>query len=180
MERSVLFEGLKKYTIEHSLRTHDLSISLARTLKLDHKTLQKISVASMYHDIGKANVPKCIREKRGPLTAEEYELMKQHVAYGHYIASELFNEEIKDIIKYHHENEDGSGYYGIKGESIPLGAKIIHVCDVYDALTSNRPYHKKFSKKDALSHIENNIGIMFDEDVAMAFIGMLQQQKNRN
>lgn len=177
MERNILFEGLKKYTVEHSLRTHDLSIFLARALKLDKKMVQKIGIAAMYHDIGKANVPKSIREKQGALTDEEYDLMKQHVAYGHYMSAEIFNDELKDIIKYHHENEDGSGYYGLKGDEIPLGAKIIHICDVYDALTSSRPYHKKIPKKEALTFIVNNMDIMFDKEIATVFVEKLKKNK---
>ena len=96
------------------------------------------------------------------------------------MSAEIFNDELKNIIKYHHENEDGSGYYGKKSDEIPLGAKIIHVCDVYDALTSSRPYHKKRPKKEAIIYIKNNMDIMFDREIATVFIEKIAKRKRNS
>ena len=176
MYSNILFENLKGYTVEHCKRTHNLSVRLARHLKLSKQEIKQIGTAALYHDIGKADVPKSVREKNGPLTESEMEEMKQHTAYGFLSSQPIFHKDIREMIKYHHENEDGSGYYKLSKDEIPLGAKIIHICDVYDALTSKRPYHKGMKKKDALKFIGEQRGYMFNEQIVDIFLEMMTKK----
>jgi|GEM_PF-335899 len=155
-------------TFGHSERVGDLAQKVAQRLDLDEKTIMSIKVAGNLHDLGKIAIPDSILLKKGPLTKNEFELIKQHTNIGADILSQ--HEEHRtasEFVRYHHENYDGSGYpYGLRGEDIPLGARIIRVCDSYDVITSPRPY--KNETKDiqgALEELDTLKGKWYDPRV---------------
>jgi HD-GYP domain-containing protein (c-di-GMP phosphodiesterase class II) len=131
------------------------------------------------HDIGKIRITDAILNKPGKLTPDEFEIMKQHALYGGEMIEKLLEsltqasylEVARDIAMYHHEKWDGSGYpYGLKGEEIPLSARIMAVADVFDALISDRVYKKAFSFEKAMSIIQEESGTHFDPEVVKAFM----------
>jgi HD-GYP domain-containing protein (c-di-GMP phosphodiesterase class II) len=131
----------------------------------------------MLHDIGKMGIPDSILLKPGPLTEEEWIVMKQHPVYAKEMLSPIpFLNPALDIPYSHHERWDGSGYpLGLKGESIPLAARIFAVVDVWDALTSDRPYRKRWSREKTLEYILSHTGILFDPIVVTALQNHLDQ-----
>ncbi len=141
------------YTHGHSERVSRLALKIAKLMKLPPKEQELIKRASLLHDIGKIGVNITVIHKPGPLTEEEFEIVKAHPVIGEKICSPLkFAQPMIPIIKYHHERLDGRGYpEGLKGEEIPLGARIVAVADAYDAFTSRRPYRAAVSRKDAIS-----------------------------
>ena len=130
----------------------------------------------MLHDIGKIAVPQHILNKEGKLTDEERKIMERHAQYGYDI---LYNNyhitpRIRAAVRCHHENEDGSGYpVKLKGKSIPLFARIIHVADVYDALCKKRAYKDKFLHSESVEYILGGSGTMFDVDIVREFLKII-------
>lgn len=170
MQTDVLFHILDDETKEHCIRTQKMCREIARLVYPNDVFVMQTTIAARYHDVGKVYIPKNILFKSSDLTPEEYACIKEHAKNGFRITSEIFHRDICEMILYHHENEDGSGYYGIKGIHIPLGAQIIHVCDVYDALTSKRPYHEPMEKEKALEYLKRNSGTLFAPDVVGVFL----------
>lgn len=126
----------------HSIRVANLSYRLALLLDLSEKIEKNIYKSGLYHDLGKLKIDPKILNKPGKLTKKEFDYVKNHARYSYEIVLSLgFGINIANNVLYHHENWDGSGYpKGLKGEEIPLASRIIRVADVYDALTSDRPY----------------------------------------
>lgn len=140
--------------IKHCLRVGKLAYNLAQTLNLSEKEIKDIYVAATLHDIGKALLDKDILNKPGKLTEEEYMHIKNHVGYGAQEALGLeYSKIVADYILYHHENHDGSGYIGLRGKEIPVGAAIIRICDTYDAILMKRPYKNSLSHNEAIEEI---------------------------
>ena len=146
---------------------------------LSEEYLDNICRASALHDIGKMRIPDEILNKPGKLTSEEYEIMKKHTIYGAEIIERVsentddktFSNVIYNIVKFHHERWDGKGYpEGIKGQDIPLEARIMAVADVYDALISERPYKKAIGKKEAIEIVKEENGSHFDPDIVRIFL----------
>lgn len=162
-----LFKKLSYDTQEHSRRVAELSVKLAVLSGMSTEEQAKIGVAAMYHDIGKIMVDERILNKADTLTAEEYLCIKQHVSHGCTLMAGYFSEEICQMILYHHENINGSGY--LKQTEIPSGARIIRICDVYDAMTSCRPYHNARTREETLAYIKKNAGILFDQEFSNIF-----------
>ena len=127
---------------------------------------------AMLHDIGNQGVPESILLKPGPLTDEEWAIVRQHPRHALELLSPISHLRLaRDIPYAHHERWDGTGYpLELKGEQIPLAARIFAVCDVYDALTSKRPYRAAWSKDKAMSHIRSMAGVQFDPAVVNVFI----------
>jgi putative nucleotidyltransferase with HDIG domain len=159
----------------HCDRLGQLAIGTGEKLGLGGQSLIDISYAAYLHDIGKVRVPDEILGKEDRLTDEEWEEMKRHPEYGAEILREkAFLVGAAEIVKAHHERYDGSGYpAGLKGEGIPIGARIIAVVDTYDAMTSARPYKPSLSKEEAIAELRANAGGQFDPDVVQAFIVVL-------
>ncbi len=156
------------YTGDHSRRVSDMACYICRQLGLSAEETQEIHIAGHLHDIGKIGVPDRVLLKEGRLDDEEWELMKRHPQTGADIlaGSDSFS-RISAIILHHHERFDGKGYpFGAKGEEIPLGARIIAVCDSIDAMSSTRSYRKALPLDVVRSEIEKNIGIMYDPAIA--------------
>lgn len=163
-----------KETEGHTLRVTDLTLQLARTMDVRDADLVHIRRGALLHDIGKMGIPDQILHKPGPLTDEEWEVMRKHPVYAHeLLASIAYLRQALDIPYCHHEKWDGTGYpRGLKGEQIPLAARIFAVMDVYDALTSDRPYRKAWPKDKALAYIRDQEGKHFDPDVVKKFSEM--------
>jgi HD-GYP domain-containing protein (c-di-GMP phosphodiesterase class II) len=149
-----------------------MTVDLARTLGLSEKDLVQVRWGGLLHDIGKMGVPDSILLKPGPLTDEEWVIMKRHPALAFEMLSPInYLQAALDIPYCHHEKWDGSGYpRGLKGEGIPLTARIFAVVDVWDALTSDRPYRKAWSKEKASQHIQDGSGKHFDPQVVKTFL----------
>src|SRR5262249_28954754 len=137
------------YTNGHISRVCYLATTVAARLGLRGKELEAVKIASMLHDVGKLGVPDHILRKPGKLTPEEYEQVQQHVTIGGAILEPVpFHGPVVPIVLAHHERYDGRGYpRKLAGEEIPLGGRIISVVDVFDALTSDRPYRKAMSRE---------------------------------
>lgn len=153
----------KKYVISnreiyHMKRVAILSDKLARVVNEEMNSLDisLIKTSGSLHDIGKAYIDPDILNKPGKLTEYEFEIIKNHSIEGAYeLITKGYNMEIVNNVLFHHENFDGSGYpFGLKGKSIPVGARIIRICDVYDALTMDRPYRKKMTNQEALKTMD--------------------------
>ncbi|ADG83348.1 HD-GYP domain-containing protein [Thermincola potens] len=164
------------YTKGHSERVTNYAVAVARELKLPEKDIRNIFYAAILHDIGKIGISEIILKKPGPLTSAEFKEIKKHPEIGATILSSVpFLEEVIPIVLYHHEYYDGGGYpAGLKGEEIPLGARIISVVDAFDAITTDRPYRKGYSKQSALADIVKGSGIQFDPKIIEVFSKVLE------
>ncbi len=162
---SVLFslarsiEGKDPYTHGHCERLMSYSSSLGKHLGLPEEQIVALRRAGIVHDIGKVAVPDAILLKPGKLTPEEWTLMKEHPVVGERICAPLKSfRAVLPIIRHHHEKLDGSGYPdGLRGDAIPVTARILQVVDVYDALTTERPYKAAFSMTDALQTMQQEV-----------------------
>ena len=159
------------YTEKHSQDMIDNAIKIAKELDIsDNLSLENIKYGAMLHDIGKLATPDNILNKRGKLTEDEFNVIKAHPVIGYELLKSIY-EPIGLMIKSHHERIDGNGYpEGLTGDKICLFAKIIAVCDVYDALISERPYKEPMSKNKALSIIEEGAGTHFDKEIVNIFL----------
>jgi cyclic di-GMP phosphodiesterase len=163
---SVLFslarsiEGKDPYTHGHCERLSDYSTRLGEHLGLSEDQLIALRRAGIVHDVGKIAVPDAILLKPGRLTADEWKLIQEHPVVGERICSPLKSFRfVLPIIRHHHEKFDGSGYPdGLRGEDIPVTARVLQVVDVYDALTTDRPYKEAFSITDALQTMKQEVG----------------------
>ena len=161
------------YTYKHSVNVAVLSVLTGIGIGLKKSILKELSAAGLLHDIGKLNLPLDLLEKAGPLSEEEYKTMKTHSELGYERLKENINisSKTKMGVYMHHENVNGSGYpLGLRGDQIYMFAKIIHIADVYDAITSERPYKKAQSPKEAIEFLMNNAGKMFQPEYVKAFI----------
>jgi len=150
----------------------NMTVAMAQLLGIQDTELEDIRRGAMLHDIGKVGVPDQILRKSGPLTPEEWEVMRKHPVYAVEMLKPIsFLQGALDIPQYHHEHWDGSGYpYGLKGKDIPLSARIFAVADVYDALVSNRPYRVAWSKRQAVEYLVEKRGEHFDPEIIDFFV----------
>jgi putative nucleotidyltransferase with HDIG domain len=157
----------------HIRRVQQYAVYLAQALGVDDEAqLQGIEAASLLHDLGKLAVPEHILNKPGKLTPTEFDKMKCHATVGADILSAIdFPYPVVPIVRHHHEHWDGTGYPArLRGEAIPIGARILSVVDCFDALTSDRPYRPKLSTAEALRILQEGSGTMYDPDVVARFI----------
>ncbi len=161
-----------KETEGHTQRVAALTAQLASSFGLGEAELVQVRWGGLLHDIGKMGVPDRILLKPGPLTDEEWVAMKQHPTFAHDMLSPIgYLSKALDIPYCHHEKWDGTGYpRGLKGENIPLTARLFAVVDVWDALTSDRPYRPAWTEAEALKHIREESGKHFDPQVVQAFL----------
>jgi diguanylate cyclase (GGDEF)-like protein len=165
-------------TSGHTRRVVEHATLLGEALLLAPEYLATLRQGAYLHDIGKLVIPDAILLKPGKLTLDEWELMKTHARAGYDIARSIptLSEGAIDIILHHHERWDGTGYPdALIGEDIPLSARIFSVCDVYDALTSNRPYKQAWSQEDAVAEIVKQSGRQFDPEVVRTFLAVTGQ-----
>ncbi len=159
------------YTRGHSERVNGYAVLLAKQLGLPKKEIYEVHISSLFHDIGKIGIEDKILRKPAALTDEEYAIMKQHPAKGYQMLSKI--KAMKDIlpgIRHHHERWDGSGYpMGMKGEQIPMAARIVAVADAFDAMTTNRPYQKAMPYEKAIARLFELSDRAYDRRVVTAF-----------
>jgi response regulator RpfG family c-di-GMP phosphodiesterase len=164
-----------QYTEEHSRRVTDEAVRLAISLNCSFKDQESLKIAGVLHDVGKIAVPDSILLKAGKLSEEEYMIIKNHPTIGENILKPiLLLDKERRIIQCHHEQWDGKGYpIGLKGEDIPLLARILSVADSFDAMTNNRPYRPSMPKKEAIQELVASKNTQFDPDVVDAYINIL-------
>ena len=168
-------EAKDEYTRGHSDRVAALARRLALEAGLTVRQADVIAQSGLLHDLGKIGVPEHILRKPGPLTQEEWVVMRRHPVTGSQIVApiESFAEGAL-IVRHHHEREDGSGYPdGLSGETIPLGARVVAVADVYDALTSERPYRRALTHTEALERLTAEAGRTLDARLTSLFTVMV-------
>lgn len=161
------------YTYKHSVNVAVLSTVIGMGLDLREQDLVDLCAGAMLHDLGKLNIDPEIINKPGFLTAEEYEMVKNHSRLSYDLIKDKWNVSAtsKAAVLEHHENEDGSGYpLGLQGKDIHRYARIIHVADVYDALTTKRPYKKPYSIPEAMEYLMGSCGRLFDKRMVEAFM----------
>ena len=158
-------------TDTHNYRVTLYAVRLAEAMKLSRDNIESLIVGAFLHDVGKIGIPDQILLKPGRLTAEEFEIMKRHVVLGGEIIQDSnWLKRARDVVLFHHEKFDGSGYpHGIHGKDIPLGARLFAVVDVFDALMSKRPYKESLSLEAALIILQEGKGKHFDPDVVSTF-----------
>jgi HD-GYP domain-containing protein (c-di-GMP phosphodiesterase class II) len=165
------------YTAEHGNSIAELAVEVGRELGIADAGLDDLRYAATLHDIGKIAVPDAILNKAGPLSSEEFEVIKQHPVAGERILATVpqFG-RVRRFVRHSHEHWDGGGYPdGLRGEEIPLGARIVLVVDAYHAMTSDRPYRAAMSHDGACEEIKSNAGTKFDPMVADASLVVLKR-----
>jgi HD-GYP domain-containing protein (c-di-GMP phosphodiesterase class II) len=165
-------------THEHARRVHGYALRLAHEISIgDDRTLAAIGAAALVHDIGKLGIPDRLLEKPGPLTPHEYDHVKRHAIIGADILSAVVSGgALALIVRHHHENWDGTGYPdGLRGEAIPIGARVLAIVDCYDALTSDRPYRRALSHGRAVAMIHERRGTMYDPEIVTAFLRIVER-----
>ncbi len=164
-----------QYTGEHSESVVDVAGRVGEALALDEEQISKLRTAALLHDIGKVGVPDEILHKPGPLDEREWDVMREHPVIGERILRAIPGlGSVAKIVRHEHERWDGKGYPdGLAGEEIPIGARIILVCDAYHAMTSDRPYRAALTHTEAVAELTRNAGTQFDPNVSEALIGYL-------
>ncbi|MCF6278508.1 MAG: HD-GYP domain-containing protein, partial [Anaerolineales bacterium] len=167
-------------TEDHSRRVTNMTTQLAAFMGMDDETIVHVRRGALLHDIGKMGIPDRVLNKDEPLTDEEWDLIKMHPTYAKAMLADIpFLKPALDIPYCHHEKWDGSGYpLGLRGEAIPLAARIFTVIDVYDALTSNRSYRQAWSKKKTIAYIQEHSGTHFDPEVVRKFIELFGEEED--
>ena len=165
------------FTLGRSRRVAYYALKIVSKMSLSSAEVSKIELAGLLHDIGMIGVAEEILNKTQKLSDEEYEKIKLHVHYSVKILEDIKQlSEITEIIKYHHEYYNGCGYpYGLKGDEIPLGSRIIAIADAYDSMISNRAYRKSLTSEDALKVLEQGAGKQFDPDLVQIFKSILPE-----
>jgi HD-GYP domain-containing protein (c-di-GMP phosphodiesterase class II) len=159
----------------HAERVADLTVRLARAYGVNEEALVHIRRGALLHDMGKLGVPDAILHKPGRLTGPERRIMLNHPQYAYLMLSSItYLQPALDIPRYHHEKWDGTGYTrGLKGDEIPIAARLFSVVDVWDALNNDRPYRKGWSREKAIEYIHNESGRQFDPKVVEVFLSII-------
>ena len=171
-------EAKDAVTSEHTEEVVRLAVSVAAELDLDLDTVQSIELGGVLHDIGKVRVPEAILNKPGPLTDAEWQVMRTHPEVGEQIIRPIQSlQAILPIVRHHHERWDGTGYPdALAGHAIPLGARIVAVCDAYRAMTEDRPYRRALPEAEARAELALGAGTQFDLDCVEALMRALDRR----
>ena len=163
------------YTIGHTKRVTRYTLLIGIAMGLPHDEITKLKWAALLHDVGKLSVPRRVLDKPSKLSSEEYAALKRHAKYTFDIVSMITDfRDIAPIAAGHHERFDGKGYpFGLRGEDIPLGARILSVADAFDAMTSNRPYRCNNSIADACEELKRGAGTQFDPNAVKEALSVL-------
>jgi HD-GYP domain-containing protein (c-di-GMP phosphodiesterase class II) len=174
LPKDILIEVME-YVIEdlhgHVHRVSDLAVDLGKGLGLGDDNLDRLALAGVLHDVGKIHLDPGILGKPGPLTEDEFELMRRHPEMGFAMTRNRLDPKVAEAILYHHERFDGRGYpFGLKGDGIPILSRIVLVADAFDAMTSIRAYQPALPVDYAVSEIRGNAGTQFDPQVVEVFL----------
>ena len=171
-------EEKDSYTHGHSIRVAEYAVLIAQEINLSESQVREVELSALFHDIGKIGVPDNVLLKPARLTRAEFEIMKSHPVRSARILEKI--SALRNLIpgiKFHHERFDGLGYPdGMRGEDIPLFARIILIADTFDAMTSTRPYRLALDKEVALAELRNCAGTQFDPVLVDAFIASMRKQ----
>jgi len=172
-------EAKDPYLRGHSARVADLSANIATEMRLAEEDVERIRVAGRLHDLGKIGTRDAVVNKEGPLSADEFEHVKQHVIIGAQILAPLVHlGDIVAMVKSHHERFDGTGYPdGLRGEEVPMGGRIIAVAEVYHALTTARPYQEKMTPEQAVERMADLSGTVLDPKVYEALVRLVARRQ---
>jgi len=167
-------EAKDKYTEGHSRRVADNALLMSQTLGFSTADCEEVHLAGLLHDIGKIGITETVLNKKGQLTTEEYDLIKTHPLISQKIVEQIPQfKRISKMVRHHHEFWDGSGYPdGLTSSKIPIGSRIMTICDAYDAMTSDRSYRAALTETRALNIIQRNAGSQFDPDLVEIFLRM--------
>jgi HD-GYP domain-containing protein (c-di-GMP phosphodiesterase class II) len=175
---SDVLEHDDEYTADHSRSVVDLVNAVADELDIDPESRQELEFAAMLHDVGKISIPKEILHKPAALTEPEFEIIKHHTIEGQFMLDRVGGllGRVGEVVRSCHERWDGKGYPdGLKGEEIPLAARIVFVCDAYNAMTTDRPYRAGMSNEAAVKELIDNSGTQFDPVVVAALVSAIEQ-----
>ncbi len=166
------------YTAGHSSRVSAFSCLIGQGLQMTPSQMDDLRIGALLHDVGKIGVADQVLQKPGKLTSEEFEQIKQHPKVGRRILEGVEGfARFLDSVELHHENWDGTGYpHGLAGNQVPLAARIIHVADAYDAMTSDRPYRRGFTHNVAADILQQNAGTQFDPEIVNVFLAATQRE----
>lgn len=169
-----LIDAVDQQTENHSRRVSGYAIEMARALDLDERLVEDIRVGALLHDIGKVDVSAELLRKAAALTPEEFAEMQQHVDSGERMVRSMGGilKHVIPMVAFHHERWDGLGYKGLKGEEIPIGARVIAVADTYDAIVNDRPYRRGRTTDEALHILQEGSGRQFDPRVVQVFFDL--------
>ena len=176
---STTIEAKDEYTRGHSHRVAEYSVLIARELGWSGKDLENLKNATYLHDIGKIGIPDTILNKPTKLTDEEFSIIKEHTTIGANILKNIsLIDHVQEIVRNHHERYDGNGYPdGLKGEEIPIRARIVAVADSYDAMSSHRIYRNQLPLEKIIRELEHNKGTQFDPEIADIFLKLLSEDR---
>ncbi len=171
-------EEKDSYTHGHSIRVTQYATNIAIELGLSAEQIEEVQLVGLLHDIGKVGIPDNVLLKPAPLTKPEFEIMKSHpIRSARILEKANALKSLIEGVKYHHERIDGLGYPdGLKGDEIPLYARIILIADTYDAMTSTRPYRLALEKETAFKELERYSGTQFDANLVKVFIQSMQNE----
>jgi putative nucleotidyltransferase with HDIG domain len=171
-------EAKDPYLRGHSARVADLSANIAAELQLPEEEVERVRMAGRLHDLGKIGTREHVVNKEGPLTPEEFEHVKQHVIIGAQILAPLTHlGDVVSMVRSHHERWDGTGYpEGLRGEEIPIGGRIIAAAEVFDALTTSRPYQDKMTPEQAVERLADLADSVLDPKVFEALTGIVARR----
>jgi diguanylate cyclase (GGDEF)-like protein len=174
-------EAKDSYTADHARSIAELAVQVGRELNLSESALEDLRYGGIFHDVGKIAIPDAIINKPGPLTEEEFEVIKEHPAIGAEILAPVpFLYGVRTIVRHAHEHWDGNGYpEGLSGPQIPLGARIVLAVDAYHAMTSDRPYRQKLSHAEACEELRRHAGTQFDPEVIESFLAVLGRRRGQ-
>ena len=173
-------EAKDAVTSQHTEEVVRLAVAVATELELDLEAVRNVELGAVLHDIGKVRVPEAILNKAGPLDDEEWTVMRTHPEVGERILEPIQSlRAILPIVRHHHERWDGAGYPDrLTGRAIPLGARVVAVCDAYRAMTEDRPYRKAMDEADARRELESCSGVQFDPDCVAALLRALDRRSD--
>jgi len=176
-----IFDARDPYVSGHAAKVADYATAIARELGLPHERVEQVRQAGFLHDIGKIAIAERVLHKPSRLTNEEYEYIKTHVTLGaEFLETAQGLRHLVPFIKHHHERWDGEGYPdGLKGEQIPLEARILGLCDAVEAMASDRPYHRGLSPDEIIAEVRRCAGTHFDPAVVEVFVRIVEREGRR-
>jgi HD-GYP domain-containing protein (c-di-GMP phosphodiesterase class II) len=169
-------EASDEYTSSHARWISDVALLVGNELELDREAMKRLELGALFHDIGKIGIPSEILRKAGPLTDEEYQVVKEHPVLGARILAPIDRlADVRPIVRAAHERWDGTGYPdGVAGSEIPLESRIVFVCDAFHAMTSDRPYRGRLPHEEALRRLREGAGTQFDPTVVETFVRLYE------